>query len=51
MENIIGEIPEEGESEEPDIYIRDDKSVLLSGDAPIEVLDGIIEGFEASLSQ
>jgi len=45
MENIIGEIPEEGEPEEPDIYIRDDKSVLVSGDAPIEVLDGIIEGF------
>jgi len=45
MENIIGEIPEEGESEEPDIYIRDDKSVLVSGDAPIEILDGIIEGF------
>ena len=45
MENIIGEIPEEGESEEPDIYIRDDNSVLVSGDAPIEILDGIIEGF------
>ena len=45
MENIIGEIPEEGESEEPDIYIRDDKSVLVSGDAPIEILDGLIEGF------
>lgn len=45
MENIIGEIPEEGESEEPSIYIRDDKSVLVSGDAPIEILDGIIEGF------
>jgi putative hemolysin len=45
LENIIGEIPEEGESEEPDIYIREDKSVLVSGDAPIEILDGIIEGF------
>ena len=45
MESIIGEIPEEGETEEPDIYIRDDKSVLVSGDAPIEILDGIIEGF------
>ena len=45
MESIIGEIPEEGENEEPDIYIRDDKSVLVSGDAPIEILDGIIEGF------
>jgi len=45
MENIIGDMPEEGEDYEPDIFIRDDKSVLVSGDAPVEILDGIIEGF------
>lgn len=45
MENIIGDMPEEGEVNEPDIFIRDDKSVLVSGDAPVEILDGIIEGF------
>lgn len=45
MENIIGEMPEAGEVYEPDIFIRDDKSVLVSGDAPVEILDGIIEGF------
>ena len=45
MENIIGDMPEEGEVYEPDIFIRDDKSVLISGDAPVEILDGIIEGF------
>jgi len=45
MENIIGEIPEEGEALEPDFFIRDDKSVLVSGDAPVEILDGIIENF------
>ncbi len=45
MENIIGEFPEEGEPYEPDIFIRDDKSVLVNGDAPAEILDGIIEGF------
>jgi putative hemolysin len=45
MENIIGEMPEDGEVYEPDMFIRDDKSVLVSGDAPIEILDGIIEGF------
>ena len=45
VENIIGDIPEEGESDEPDIFIRDDKSLLVSGDAPVEILDGIIEGF------
>lgn len=45
MENIIGDIPDEGEAYEPDIFIRDDKSVLVSGDAPVEILDGIIENF------
>ncbi len=45
MENIIGEFPQEGEPYEPDIFIRDDKSVLVNGDAPAEILDDIIEGF------
>ena len=45
MENIIGEFPEEGEPVEPDIFVRDDKSMLVNGDAPVEILDGIIEGF------
>ncbi|HEX2969839.1 MAG TPA: hemolysin family protein [Bacteroidales bacterium] len=45
MENIIGDVPEEGESYEPDIYVRDDKSFLVSGDAPVEVLDGILENY------
>lgn len=45
MENIIGEIPSEGEPYEPDIFIRDDKSVLVNGDASAEILEGIIDGF------
>lgn len=45
MENIIGEFPEAGEDLDPDIFLREDKSFLISGDAPAEVLDGIIEGF------
>ncbi|HEX2975236.1 MAG TPA: hemolysin family protein [Bacteroidales bacterium] len=45
LENIIGDIPEEGESYEPDIFVRDDKSYLVSGDAPVEVLDGILENY------
>lgn len=45
MENIIGEVPEEGESYEPDVFVRDDKSFLVSGDAPVEVLDGILENY------
>jgi len=45
VENIVGQIPEEGELYEPDVFIRDDKSVLVSGDAPIETLNDIIANF------
>lgn len=45
MENIIGDIPEEGEETEADFFLRDDKSFLISGDAPAEILDGVLEGF------
>ncbi len=45
IENIIGDVPEEGENLEPDVFVRDDKSVLVSGDAPIETLVDLIEDF------
>ena len=45
IENIVGQIPEEGEPYEPDVFVRDDKSVLVSGDAPIETLVEIVEDF------
>ena len=45
LENLIGDIPEEGESSEPDIFVRDDKSYLISGDAPVEILDGIFDNY------
>jgi putative hemolysin len=45
LENLIGDIPEEGESNEPDIFVRDDKSYLISGDAPVEILDGIFDNY------
>jgi len=45
MENIVGQIPDEGEPEEPMLFEREDKSVLVSGDAPIEMLTDIIEDF------
>jgi putative hemolysin len=46
MESIIGEFPEAGEPYEPDVFVRDDNSILINGDAPIETLVGIIENFE-----
>jgi putative hemolysin len=45
IENIVGQIPDEGEIYEPDVFIRADKSVLVSGDAPIETLSEIMHGF------
>jgi putative hemolysin len=51
MENIIGDIPEEGEVTEPEIFLRDDKSYLVSGDAPVEVLDGILDNFITDLEK
>ena len=45
IENIVGQIPDEGESYEPDVFKRDDQSVLVNGDAPIETLTEIIENF------
>jgi len=49
LENLIGSLPEEGEIMEPDIFIRDDKSFLISGDAPVEILDGVFENYITDL--
>lgn len=45
MENLVGYILEEGEENEPDYFVREDKSVLVNGDAPIEVLTEIFDDF------
>jgi putative hemolysin len=45
IESIVGQIPDEGETYEPDVFKRDDQSVLVNGDAPIETLAEIIENF------
>jgi len=42
IENFIGSLQDKGE--EPDVLIREDKSVLVSGDAPIETLLQIMDG-------
>jgi len=49
LENLIGEFPEVGETEEPDIFVRDDKSYLISGDAPVEILDGVFDNYMTDL--
>jgi putative hemolysin len=46
IENIVGQIPEKGD--DPDVFVRDDHSVLVSGDAPVETLVGIIDNFKVN---
>ncbi|MGC3978850.1 MAG: transporter associated domain-containing protein [Paludibacteraceae bacterium] len=45
MENLVGEILEKERQAQPDFFVRDDGSVLVNGDAPIEVLTKIFEDF------
>jgi len=51
FENIVGEIPEEEEIVEPDLWVREDKSILVNGDAPIEVLLDVVEGLELDFEE
>lgn len=51
LENIVGEVPEEEEIVEPDVFVREDKSVLVNGDAPIEVLLDVIDDFEIDFDE
>lgn len=44
MDNIVGDLPETGEANEPDMIVRDDNSVLVNGDAPVEILADIVDG-------
>lgn len=47
FENLVGNVPEETdvESTEPLIFIRDDNSALVSGEAPIEIITQFDEDF------
>lgn len=51
IENIIGHVPEEDELFEPDVFVREDNSVLVSGDAPVETLTEIIENFTINFEE
>ncbi|HAH63412.1 MAG TPA: HlyC/CorC family transporter [Treponema sp.] len=51
LENIVGDIPQEDEIYEPDIFVRDDKSVLVNGDASIEILTKVIDGFVVNFDE
>ncbi|MFZ4582329.1 MAG: hemolysin family protein [Paludibacter sp.] len=51
LENLVGEMQQEGEKSEPDIFVREDASILINGDAPVEILADVIEGFEIDFSE
>lgn len=51
IENIIGHVPDEGELPEPDVFVRADKTILVSGDAPIETLVDLIEDFNLNFEE
>jgi putative hemolysin len=51
LESIVGDFPEENEIAEPDIFVRDDQSVLVSGDAPVEILVDLIEDFKIDFEE
>ncbi len=51
LENLVGEMQQEGEKSEPDVFVRDDASILINGDAPVEILADVIEGFEIDFSE
>lgn len=51
LENIVGDVPEEEEIVEPDVLPFDDNSVLVKGDAPIDVLTDVIDGYEVDYEE
>lgn len=45
METLVGTLSDETENEEPDIFMRNDHSALVNGEAPLETLTQFIEDF------
>lgn len=51
IENIVGDMPEEEEVVEPDVTECEDHSFLVRGDAPIDVLTDVIDGYEVDYDE
>lgn len=51
IENIVGDMPEEEEIVEPDVTECEDHSFLVRGDAPIDVLTDVIDGYEVDYDE
>lgn len=46
LEHIVGLVPNEGEDFEPEVFVREDNSVLVNGESPVEILSDLVEGFK-----
>ncbi len=51
LEHIVGTVPNEGEEYEPEILIHENDTILVNGEAPVEILTELIEGFEIDFEQ
>lgn len=51
LENVVGQIPEDGQVLEPEIFVRDDNTFLVNGDAPIETLSEVIPSFQINFEE
>ena len=51
MENLVGLLPDEGEVVEPDYFLREDNSVLINGDAPIDIMSNFIDNFDVDFEE
>lgn len=51
IENIVGEMPEEEEIVEPDVTDCGNHTFLVRGDAPIDVLTDVIDGYEVDYDE
>ena len=51
LEHIVGLVPNEDEDFEPEIFVREDNSVLVNGEAPVEILSDLVEGFKVDFDK
>jgi putative hemolysin len=45
FETLVGTLVDENENEEPDIFMRNDHSALVNGEAPLEILTLFLDDF------
>lgn len=51
LDHLVGDMPDEGTPYEPDVFVREDKSILVSGSAPVEILVELIPGLSIDFEE